>query len=145
MLYSKTPETYLGYSRLANLTSSEQISADIKTTYNAPEKLEYNAFALDGDWTINQTYAVPQKNASLFYHVDAKDVYLLMKPEAGEPTVKILVDNKIQFEGVDVKDGKVTVDKSRLYHIAHFDTPGEHVVTIQFLDGNVQVYTFTFG
>lgn len=145
MLYSKTPETYLGYFRLANLTSTEQISPDISTMYTAPDKLEYNAFAFDGDWMVNRTYAVPQKNTSLFYHVDAKDVYLLMQPVSGSMTVKVLVDNKVQFEGVDVKQGLVTVDKSRLYHIAHFDTPGEHIVTIQFLDGNVQVYTFTFG
>lgn len=144
-LYANTPETYLGYYRLANLTGSERVTPDVQTAYTAPSKLEYNAFAFDGNWTLHRTYAVPQKNASLFYHVDAKDVYLLIKPTAGMPTVKILVDNKVQFEGADVRDGIVTVDKSRLYHIAHFDTPGEHVVTIQFLDGNVQVYTFTFG
>lgn len=144
-LYANTPETYLGYYRLANLTGSERVTPDVQTTYTAPDKLEYNAFAFDGDWTVGQTFSTPRSKSSLFYHVDAKDVYLLMEPTAGKPIAKILVDNKTQFPGADVKDGEVIVDKSRLYHIVHFDTPGEHIVTIQFLDGNVQVYTFTFG
>ena len=165
-LYSRTPETYLGYYRMQGLTRSETIKPDIKAIYTAPNKLDYNTFALDGVWAINRTYAIPEKDALLFYHVDSKDVYLLMEPVAGDTSagrsteaqtmslsngsvqrskVKILVDNKTQFPGADVKDGIVIVDKSRLYHIARFDTPGEHIVTVQFLDGNVHVYTFTFG
>jgi cytochrome c biogenesis protein CcdA/thiol-disulfide isomerase/thioredoxin len=144
-LYSNTPETYLGYYRIANLDLSEQVNPDQKAAYNAPSQLAYNTFAFDGDWTVNQTYAVPEKGASVFYHVDAKDVYFLMEPMSGPVTVQIEVDGKAQFPGDDVKNGVITVDKSRLYHVAHFETAGEHVVRLRFLDGKVKAYTFTFG
>lgn len=61
--------------------------------------------------------------------------------------VQLYLDGKLvdEFAGEDVKDGIVTVDKSRLYKLIMLDQPGRHVVELKFLDGNVEVYAFTFG
>lgn len=144
-IYARTEETYLGYYRLRGLTPSQNITADTASTYVLPQKLGYNEFAFDGTWTVNRTYSAPGKDAAIIYHVDAKDVYLLMEPMENGATVQVEVDNEKQYPGADVKNGLVIVDKSRLYHIAHFDTPGEHIVTIRFPEANIKAYTFTFG
>jgi hypothetical protein len=47
--------------------------------------------------------------------------------------------------GIDVENGIVTVSADRLYRLIALPESGEGVLTIEFLDDNVELYAFTFG
>lgn len=53
----RSPETYLGYQRTANLASPEGINRDQSSTYSLPAKLTLNQWGLTGDWKITETAA----------------------------------------------------------------------------------------
>lgn len=146
-VYAETPETYLGYSRIDNFGSNEQIHQDELTTYTAPSELFDNQFAYAGDWTVMAKYAQPQKNALLTYNFSAKEVYLVMRPriEGTSAKVKVYVDGALKFFGKDSISGTVTIDDDRLYNIISLPAPGRHLLKLQFLDDNAEIYAFTFG
>jgi len=50
----------------------------------------------------------------------------------------------VQEEDADA-DGVVTLDADRLYKLVKLEQPGMHLLRIEFLDGNSEVYAFTFG
>ncbi len=39
----------------------------------------------------------------------------------------------------------VTVDEDKLYDLIDLPTPGEHILKLEFLDANFELYAFTFG
>jgi len=74
-----------------------------------------------------------------------------MRPEVeGQGSrVRILLDGveiSIPDSGADVVNGIVTVDTDRLYHVVSAPvSSGTHILTLEFLDGSVEVFAFTFG
>ncbi|HEX5780619.1 MAG TPA: redoxin family protein, partial [Solirubrobacteraceae bacterium] len=48
----RTPEIYLGYGRGSNFASPDDPAYDERHTYERPERLPVNHWALAGDWTI---------------------------------------------------------------------------------------------
>lgn len=143
--YGRTPETYLGYGRIEYLASPEQISRDQVAQYTSPEQIPDDHFGYEGNFTISSEYATPQKNANLFVNFEAKEVYLVMNPVSGTAKVRVYVDGRQQFLGEDVKDGVVTVDTDRLYKLVKLVTPGRHLLRLEFLDNNAEIFAFTFG
>ncbi len=142
---ANTPESYLGYGRMNNLASPEQIVPDKISVYTKPDDLGQNLLAFKGSWNVMNEYANPQKGAQLYFNFDAKDVYLVMKPIKGEAKVSIYVDGKKQFFGDDNINGEVTVTHDTLYKIVHIDTRGKHILILRFEDSNAQLFAFTFG
>lgn len=124
-IYARTPETYLGTAR------------------------EGSGYTLDGTWTKSPQYAIPSKGATLTYSFNAKNVYLVMRPHTTGATaiVKVTIDGKDVGDsaGADVKAGMVNVDTDRLYTLINLAAPGEHTLKLEFLDGNAELYAFTFG
>ncbi len=144
-IFSRTPETYLGYNRIANFASIDEIKFNTQAVYEAPATLPDNTMAFAGAWTVMPEYANPAKGASLRYNFEAKEVFLVMRPKQGSAKVKVTVDGKAQYFGVDVKDGVVTVDSDRLYKLIMLPAAGRHTLKIEFLDGNAELFAFTFG
>lgn len=147
---SRTPETYLGYERMAGLVSPERVEPDKPVRFTPPQDLNANQFAFIGTWTIRAEHAVPQAGSGLSYHFEAKDVFLVMRPErVGEAfRVRVLLDGAPvtgTIAGEDVTDGMVTVDSDRLYKLISLPEPGTHVLQLEFPDGNVSLFAFTFG
>lgn len=146
---AQTPETYVGYSRLGNFSSPEGVTQDQAATYTVPTNLPTDSFAFDGTWTIGGEQTTPAKGASLVFNFNAQNVYLVMRPKVAgtSGTVKILLDGKVVSTGAgdDVKDGIVTVDTDRLYTLIKLAGPGRHLLQLQFLDNNLELYAFTFG
>jgi hypothetical protein len=81
-----------------------------------------------------------QKDASLKFHFQAKDVYLVL---GGTGTLSITVDGKSQFFWKDVIDGKLTLDGDKMYHLVHASTIQAGILDLQFSPW-VQVFAFTF-
>ncbi len=145
--YVRTPESYLGYERLARLASPERIVHDKETSYSAPKNLGRNDLAYIGSWTVAGEYAHPGKGAALEIDFEAKEVFLVMRPKSGaeEASIKVSVDGELSGLGSDVENGVVTVKGDQLYKLVRLPVPGRHVLKLEFLDGNAELYAFTFG
>jgi thiol-disulfide isomerase/thioredoxin len=134
---TKTPETYLGYARLAGFASEQPLGLDRLTKYSAPQFLGRNSFAFEGDWLVTKEYANPQANTKLYFKFEAKDVFLVMRPKTGSAKLQVYLDDNLVKE--------VVVDADRLYDLIKLPSRGEHVLRLEFKDANIEVFAFTFG
>ncbi len=144
-VYSKTPETYLGYGRIENFASPEIISPNKLSLYSSPKTLPDNGVAFEGNWIVMEEYANPQKGAKLFLNFESKEVFLVMRTSASPAKVKVYVDDKLQYFGEDNKNGTATVGSDRLYKLINLPSPGQHILRLEFEDSDVQLFAFTFG
>src|SRR3989344_149406 len=135
---SNTPETYLGYKRISNFSSLDSIAQDNLSEYKAPEMIPDNSVAFNGMWTITSEYAAPVKGASLFLSFEAKDVFLVMRPKENT-TVEV----NVYLDGKFIKT--VIADADKLYPLINLKEAGRHILRLEFLDGNAELYAFTFG
>jgi hypothetical protein len=76
----RTPETYLGHGRSSNFISSERRPVtDLRHTYQIPDRLRFNHWALAGKWTIERKSAVIDRaGGSIAYRFHARDAHLVM-------------------------------------------------------------------
>jgi cytochrome c biogenesis protein CcdA/thiol-disulfide isomerase/thioredoxin len=145
---SKTPETYLGYGRMAYFATPSQLKPDVVSEYSFPKTLAFNQFAYDGNWLIEEERSIPSVGARLYLGFEAKNVFLVMRERDGIGKVRVVLDDKVVGEktaGDDVSDGIVEVEENRLYNLIKLDSAGKHSLLLEFLDDNVEVYAFTFG
>jgi len=143
--FARTPETYLGYARIENFASQEQIEKDALQKYTFPQNLGVNEVAYAGEWTVTKEFSNPKKGAKLQMNFNAKEVFLVMKTRGSGSRVKVLLDGKAQYFGSDAGSGVVTINADRLYKIVNLDDPGAHVLELEFEDGETEIYAFTFG
>lgn len=136
-IYAQTPETYLGYGRLDRFASNEQVVPNQSATYTLTGQIPDDDVAYQGTWTVTQQYANPQKGANLYLNFSAKNAYLVMNPKTGTAKVNVYLDDKLQKT--------ITIDADKLYELINLSTPGRHVLRLEFLDNNTEVYAFTFG
>src|SRR5262249_20307553 len=93
-----TPESYLGFERLARYAGSP-ISAGRLASYRLPKRLAQDELAYGGRWRVEAERIVAGRDASLRLHFQAKDVYLVLGGKgsvrvsvAGKPTRTVAVD-----------------------------------------------------
>ncbi|HZZ98879.1 MAG TPA: cytochrome c biogenesis protein DipZ [Candidatus Saccharimonadia bacterium] len=149
-IQANTPETYLGYNRIDRFGSNEEITKDADAVYTIPTNLPTNSFAYEGKWNVGGDFAMPEQGSALNFMIDAKNVYLVMKPRVSGAVgrVKVFLDGSVvptDAAGDDVKNGVVTVNADRLYTILKLGTPGKHTLRLEFLDSNLDAFAFTFG
>jgi cytochrome c biogenesis protein CcdA/thiol-disulfide isomerase/thioredoxin len=144
-VYSQTPELYLGYWRLAHLSSPESLVRDSISSYTLPKSLPQNTFAFEGEWAVMEEYANPQKGARLHLNFESKEVFLVMRTKGAPSKVKVYLDGKMQYFGQDNINGIVTVDSDSLYKLIMLPNPERHIIRLEFEDSNVEIYAFTFG
>jgi cytochrome c biogenesis protein CcdA/thiol-disulfide isomerase/thioredoxin len=113
--YGRTHETYLGSERSGN---------ESYVTYS-------------GKWNQSREYTNPAAGSKLRLEFNAKSVYLVMRNTGSPATVKVYVDGKAVKE--------IIVDKDMLYTLVDLDAPGRHILQLEFLDGNAELFAFTFG
>lgn len=131
-----TSETYLGSARFNNFGGSE-IPSNEEQIYAFPKKLANNKFAFEGKWKIEPEAAVhTQGFGRIRFNFTASKVFMVA--ESSEPTtIKIFVDGKLQ-KGV-------TISSSDLYSLYESEIGGNHTMEVEFPNGGVRVFTFTFG
>jgi thiol-disulfide isomerase/thioredoxin len=148
-----SPETYVGYARAEHFSSPSGVVPDQSKSYTAPAKLELNQWALTGTWTVGEEKAVlSAPPGGIVFRFQARDLHLVLGPgPSGKPVrFQVRVDGAEpgSSHGVDTDaGGNGVVHEQRLYQLIR-QPPGEihrHTFTIQFLDGGVQAYAFTFG
>lgn len=145
----QSPETYLGAERTEYFYPDRRLSSG-KQTYTLAPALPLDRFTLGGTWTIEPEKAVATAGARLAYHFRAGNVFLVLRPnQAQKGMARLLLDGKPLTEesaGKDVQDGRISITEDRLYHL--IDLHGkkeEHTLTIEFLDGGIEAFAFTFG
>jgi cytochrome c biogenesis protein CcdA/thiol-disulfide isomerase/thioredoxin len=144
---AKTPESYLGYARIQNFASPENIKPDQPQVYSIPQNLPQDYFAYSGTWTLQKERAMPQKGANLKLHFNAQKVHLVMR-STQKARIKVYLDGKLieaDIAGEDVKDSTVTINEDRLYTLINLKSPGDHTITLEFLDDGAELYAFTFS
>ena len=127
-----TPETYLGYRRLARY-GGEAVIPGVERTYRLPSRLYASEFAFGGRWTVEHERAVAGRDARLRLAYRARDVFLVL---SGRGAVEVLVDGK--------RDRRVHVRGDRLYTLVNRVTGGDHLLELRVGKG-VSAYAFTFG
>ncbi len=146
-----SPETYIGYARGQNFASPGGAVEDTAHDYSAPT-LRLNQWALGGDWTVTGENAVLDKpDGSISYRFHARDLHLVLGPEAGGKPVRfrVLIDGKppLDNHGADIdSQGQGVVTSQRLYQLVRQNQPiADRDFQIQFLDPGAQAFAFTFG
>lgn len=145
---ARTPETYLGYARMEGLASPQNPSHNTKTEFSIPKTLSSNSFAFEGAWTIEEEMAIGEEGSAIEYKFTAKNVYLVMNPIGSTAKATVFLDGKqisSSSSGKDVIDGTIIIDSNRLYELVKLQTPGEHTLKIEIVEGKVSAYAFTFG
>ena len=147
----KSPEIYLGYGRTENF-SSPGGALRRRHVYAAPTRLALNEWALAGEWTMaNEPTVLSKARGRIVCRFHARDVHLVMGPLREENPVRFRVSMDGQppgpAHGLDVdEDGSGTVVEQRLYQLVRQPGPiVDRTLEIEFLDGGVEAFAFTFG
>jgi hypothetical protein len=129
-----TPESYLGYERLARFANGS-VAPDVEWAYTLPSgPLPDDVLAYAGRWKVEGERIVAGRGARLMLRFQAKDIFLVLE---GEGDVEVRVD------GARVRT--VTVSGlPRLYTIARFTQHRRGLLELRFSPG-VAGYAFTFG
>jgi cytochrome c biogenesis protein CcdA/thiol-disulfide isomerase/thioredoxin len=127
-----TPETYLGYKRLAS-NGGDSVVNDEPHNYTFPRGLLGNELAFNGRWRVEGERAIAEQSAALRLQYRARNVYLVL---TGKGSVRVLVDGKPE------RTVRVTAD--RLYTLVERPKIDDHLLELHFSPG-VAGYAFTFG
>jgi hypothetical protein len=127
-----TPESYLGYGRLARYAGSP-VRNDVLARYSFPESLAQDQLSYSGQWRVEDERIVAGADARLRMHYRAKQVYLVL---GGKGKVDVLVDG--------VRTKTVNVDSYRLYTLRDAFRHENATLELRFSPG-VEAYAFTFG
>jgi cytochrome c biogenesis protein CcdA/thiol-disulfide isomerase/thioredoxin len=150
--HDQSPETYIGYARAQNFRSRGGLLQDRPQTYAVPPSLKLNQWALGGIWSVDHEKAVLDKGpGKIAYRFYARDLHLVLGPAPdGRPIrFRVHLDGSAPGanHGADTDaNGDGVIKEQRLYQlIRQASAVGEHVFSIEFLDPDVQAYSFTFG
>ena len=147
-----SPETYLGYGRAENFSSTKAFLEDEAANYSAPKVLELNQWALLGQWHVSEEKTTSTAAKSkIQFRFQARDLHLVL---GGEKKIKfrVTLDGKSLGEnhGVDTdENGFGTIEGHRLYQLIRLKEPnqskGPHSFEIEFFESGASAYAFTFG
>jgi thiol-disulfide isomerase/thioredoxin len=147
----RTPETYLGYGRSERFASPGGAAFDEPGTYELPERLRLNHWALTDEWRIGREKVVlDQAGGGIAFRFHARDAHLVLSPAARERVpFRVLLDGEAPgpSHGVDVdENGKGLLEDGRLYQLVRErDAVRERTLEITFLEPGAEAYVFTFG
>jgi len=147
----RTPESYLGYGRSERFASNGRAALEERNTYELPEPLRANQWALAGEWTIeSEKVVLDEAGGSIAFRFHARDAHLVLSTGARAPIpFRVLLDGEAPgaSHGVDVDDeGNGVLRDGRLYQIVRtHDAVRERTLEITFPEPGAEAYAFTFG
>jgi thiol-disulfide isomerase/thioredoxin len=147
----RSPETYLGYGRGNPPSSPGGAVVDQPRTYELPNRLRRNHWALVGDWTVgSESVVLDRPGGSIACRFHARDANLVMTSEANEPIpfrVRLEGAAPGSSHGVDVDDtGDGVLREGRMYQLVRQqDGVRGRTVEVTFLDAGAAAFSFTFG
>ena len=148
----RSPESYLGYRQSTSFASEGVAVFDERHDYQARDRLPLNYWDLTGNWTVTEHAAVLNKpGGRVAFQFQARDVNLVMGPLSKGASIPfhVYLDGQLADDPgtTDVtSDGSGVLDEQRTYQLIRMPGQiGERRFEIEFLDGGVEVYCFTFG
>ena len=144
-------ETYIGYRRADGFRSPGGFADDRQKSYALPSSLELNEWGLLGRWTDDPEKAVlDAPPGKIEFRFLARDLHLVLGPGSDKPVrFRVRLDGLPPGanHGVDADaEGNGVIREQRLYQLIRQTGPvAPHTFSIEFLDGGVQAYSFTFG
>jgi thiol-disulfide isomerase/thioredoxin len=147
----RTPETYLGFQRGEHFASRDRAAFDRRRTYELPDRLRLNHWALDGEWTIGaESVVVDEAGGSIALRFHARDAHLVLSPGSREPIpFRVLLDGEAPgpSHGVDVdEEGNGVLRDGRMYQLVRVhDEVRDRTLEITFGEPGAEAYAFTFG
>jgi thiol-disulfide isomerase/thioredoxin len=148
----ESPETYLGYEQAQNFASPGRPGLDEPHTYDVPDVMRLNDWALSGDWTIGSRASVlNEADGRIAFRFHARDVHLVMGPPSRDDSVsfRVLLDGEPPgaAHGLDAdEDGHGTLSQQRLHQLIRQPGPIEdRTFEISFFAPGAEAYAFTFG
>ena len=143
-----TPETYLGSARAQSFSPVGPRDGTHEYVAATRGSLPPSVFSLGGRWTVTRESATAVRRATIDAHIVGTAAYLVLSSRGGRPrTLRVLLDGRpiaAADAGEDVRDGRVTVRRQRLYRLVRLDRPESHVLTLR-LDPGLSGFAFTFG
>jgi cytochrome c biogenesis protein CcdA/thiol-disulfide isomerase/thioredoxin len=127
-----TPESYLGYTRLARYVGSKLVP-DAMAPYTFAKSLLQDELSYSGDWRVGGDRIVAGPGARLRLHFEASNVYIVL---GGHGTVQALINGK--------PTSTIKVDAQRLYTVRASKRWTAGLLELRFSRG-IQAYSFTFG
>ena len=128
-----TPESYLGYLRLARFAGG-QIAPDRFAPYEFPGELEDDELAYAGSWRVESERIVAGAFARLRLHFTARHVFLVL---GGRGNVDVLLNG-------ERKRSVAVAGEPRLYTLLELPRNQEGQLELRFSPG-LSAYAFTFG
>jgi cytochrome c biogenesis protein CcdA/thiol-disulfide isomerase/thioredoxin len=151
MEHVSSAETYIGYRRADGFRSPGGFADDRAKSYALPTSLELNEWGLLGRWTDDPEKAVlDAAPGKIEFRFLARDLHLVLGPAGDKPVrFRVRLDGVAPGanHGVDTDaEGNGVIREQRLYQLIRQTSPvAPHTFSIEFLDGGVQAYSFTFG
>jgi thiol-disulfide isomerase/thioredoxin len=148
----ESPETYLGYEQAQNFASPGGARPGERRTFDVPDDLKLNHWALAGEWTIDDRASVlNEAGGRVAFRFHARDVHLVMGPPARGTSVpfRVLIDGEAPgtAHGFDVDEqGNGMLAEQRLHQLIRQPGPiNDRTFEITFLAPGAEAYCFTFG
>jgi thioredoxin family protein/AhpC/TSA family protein len=148
----ETAETYVGFRQTQGFASPGGLAADERRTYEPPDQLLRNDWALSGDWTIGaEAGHLHEPGGRIAFRFHARDVHLVMGPSSRGQSVpfRVLLDGHAPGvdRGTDIEaDGSGTLEQQGLHQLIRQAGPVEdRLFEIEFLQAGVEAFAFTFG
>ena len=148
----RSPETYTGYLQASGFASEDAARYDEPYDYEPPRSLPLNYWALGGNWTITRHAAIANEpGGQIAFQFGARDVNLVMGPARKGDAIpfRVFLDGQpaTNAPGTDVDvEARGVVTEQRTYQLIRGTTStGSRRFEIQFTDGGVEAYCFTFG
>lgn len=136
MMKVGTPEIYLGFRRLKNL-SPDQKPSPLPEDYVIPAKIFKNKFALGGNWKFEQEMVILVGNEGVIkLNFNASKVFMV----AYSPNpiqVEVWIDGQ--------KVNQVAISDHQLYTLFNSTEVKDHLLELKVEGAGFQAYTFTFG
>jgi thiol-disulfide isomerase/thioredoxin len=147
----RTPETYLGYSRGENFASPGRPAYEERQSYEFPQRLGFNQWALSGEWTLaRENVVLEQDGGGIAFRFHARDAHLVLSRETQEPIpFRVLLDGEppgpAHGEDTD-QEGNGLLRDGRLYQLVRqHGAVQPRVLEISFRQPGAEAYVFTFG
>jgi hypothetical protein len=147
----RTPETYLGYYRSERFAPRGRVALDNRRSFELPERLPLNHWALAGEWTIaREQVTLGAAGGRVAFRFHARDAHLVLSPRGRDAIpFRVALDGSApgRSHGVDVdEDGDGVLREGRLYQLIRVDDAiRERTIEITFLEAGAEAYAFTFG
>jgi hypothetical protein len=145
-------ETYLGYRRTDGFASRGGLTPNEARSYDIPDRLQRNHWALSGDWTATpEAVVLNALDGRIARRFEARDVHLVMGPPVRGSSVpfRVSIDGEPPgaAAGSDVDaDGSGQLDQQRMYQLIRQHGPiTDRMFEIEFLEAGAEGFAFTFG